>query len=439
MTTHRSPGPGQAPAPGCPVGRGADPTPQGRLIPIHGPDFSANPGATYAALRKLGPIAPVEIAPGVAGYLTTTYRAALHLLRNTPSLFAKNPEHWVALRSGQVPADSPAAVMMMPRDNALWMDGAAHTRLRSAITDSLAQVDTHALTEMVTQVADELIDAFVEQGEVDLVAQYTEPLPMLVLARLFGCSPDITRDLLTSIAMLFDTDENAAEANAAVLKACMALITLKQRRPGRDITSWLLAHPTRLTDEEMTQQILLTVGAASTPSTNLSSNALALIHGEKEIRGGLFEGVMPVSDAVDHVLWTDPPVSNYSPLYALTYQAYEGVTLPPGVPILVSFAAANGDPEHHMTGNQYVGNRGHLAFSAGVHGCPAPGLARVIAETAIERVLDRLPDLTLSCRPEQLVRRPGTFHSGWTSLPFTFEPTAPSTRASATPASSTTV
>ncbi|WP_055522473.1 hypothetical protein [Streptomyces graminilatus] len=56
--------------------------------------------------------------------------------------------------------------------------------------------------------------------------------------------------------------------------ACLELAHLKRRQPGADVTSWLLAHPARLTDAEMIQQILLVIGAGTEPSTNLLSNAL---------------------------------------------------------------------------------------------------------------------------------------------------------------------
>ncbi|MFG2440564.1 cytochrome P450 [Streptomyces sp. NPDC048508] len=387
-------------------------------MPIYGPAFTANPHATYAVLRSQGAIAPVEIAPNVWGYLTTTYRAALHLLRNTPNRFAKSPHHWQALATGQIPADSPALMMMQPRDNALWMDGQDHARLRHAITSSLSRIDTHALSTTVTTIADQLIDAFAPSGTCDLVGQYTDPLPMLTMIELFGSPPDIGQRIVTAISRLFDTDQDAAAANSHLEIACLALTHLKRRTPQPDITSWLIA--AGLTDEEMVQTILLVIGASTTPSSNLIANALQRIITHGRFAGSVHDGIHPVSDALDEVLWTDPPVSNYSPLYALGHQTFEGLVLQSGYPILVSFAAANGDPTLNIAPGAYAGNRGHLAFSAGVHACPAPDLARVIAEIAIERVLDRLPHL--SAASSQLSRRPGTFHSGLTSLPVHFQP-----------------
>ena len=421
----RPAGAGDAAAPGA---TGAPDAP----LPLYGPEFSANPRATYDRLRARGAIAPVEITPGVYGMLTTTYRSALHLLRNTPDRFAKDPRHWRALRDGTVPPDSPAATMMGPRDNALWLDGPAHARLRQVITDSLARVDTHALVGTVGRIADRLIDDIAPRGEADLVADFAEPLPLQVLIELFGSPPELGRTITEAVARVFDAGDDAAEAMATTETACLELTRLKRRRPGADVTSWMCAHPARLSDAEMVQQLLLVIGAGATPSTNLISNAALLLIDDERFSGDVFTGVRPVNDALEHVLWEDPPIANYCPLYAREPETYEGVTIEPGVPVLVSFAAANSDPALAVPEHRRAGNRAHLAYSAGVHGCPAADLARTISETAIERLLDRLPDVTLACPREELSRRPGTFHSGWLSLPVTF-PTPATTQSTSRP------
>lgn len=414
MTTPHPAG-GQCPAPH------PAPPPAPEPLAIYGPEFSTDPHTTYARLREQGPIAPVEIAPGVYGYLTVTYRAALYLLRNTPARFAKDPRrHWTALAQGQVPDDSPARIMMQPRDNALWMDGHQHAHLRDAITSGLQRVNTHALAHAVVTVADRLIDAFVTRGHADLVAEYADPLPTLTMIDMFGCPPELGQRIVTCIGQMFDTDADAAQANARLEEACLELTHMKRAQPGRDMTSYLLA--AGLTDTEMVQQILLVVGAGATPSSNLIMNSLRLVLTDARFSGSVHSGVQPVADALDEVLWHTPPVANYSPLYARAEAHYEGVPLQPGYPILVSFAAANADPL--LKQGPRSGNRGHLSFSAGVHACPAPDLARLIAETALERALDRLPKLTLAIEESQLCNRPGTFHTGLTVLPVLFQPTA---------------
>ena len=57
-----------------------------------------------------------------------------------------------------------------------------------------------------------------------------------------------------------------------------------------------------------------------------------------------------------------------------------------------------------------------------------PDLARLIAETALARVLDRLPGLDLDVPENELHNRPGTFLAGLPALPVRFQPdTRPAT------------
>ncbi|RRR69513.1 cytochrome P450, partial [Streptomyces sp. RP5T] len=357
-------------------------------LPIYGPTFSANPHDTYARLRTQGAVAAVEIEPGMWGYLAVSFRAALYLLRNNPNRFKKDPNHWEALRRGEVPPTSPALMMMGPRDNALFLDGERHQRLRGALTSALSTVDTHQLARTVTEIADYLIDQFAPTGGADLVAQYCDALPMLTVNAMYQAPPAISEKIVRSVTRLFLAGPDAAEANAALEAACLELIRYKRTYPGRDVVSALIA--AGLSDRELVPTLILLFGAAGPPPAKLIASGLLRILTDERFAGDIHTGVRPVSAALDDVLWQDPPVPNYCPLYAKQVEVVEGSTVQPGIPILVSFAAANSDPALTLglPPGARTGNRGHLAFSAGAHACAAPDLARVICETAVERVLD---------------------------------------------------
>jgi cytochrome P450 len=424
MTTDQAPA---GPPAACPYSAEPQVSELTGLLPIHGPAFSANPHATYDKLREQGPIVPVEIdSTGVRGYLTTTYQAALDLLRNTPDLFSKDPSHWRAFMEGEVSPKAPALGLMQPRPNAMWMDGMPHARLRKNITDSLQLVDTHALAAGVTRIADALIDDVAARGEFDLVTEFADPLPMQVLMDLFGCPPDLGAHITKSILQLVNATGDATEVNSEILRGCRELARMKRAEPGHDITTWMLGHEAELTDEEMAQQLLLLLAGGNTPTSALIVTAVLRIVEDERPVGTVYDG-HDVGDALDEILWQEPPITNYCPLYAYQPFAYGGVTIEPGVPILVSFAAANADPAVSSARRSLAGNRAHLAFSAGPHGCPAETVARVMTETAVERVLDRLPDLRLDCPAEELEHRPGTFRAGYARLPVAFSPAAAST------------
>ncbi|MEU5104335.1 cytochrome P450 [Streptomyces sp. NPDC021354] len=413
---------GAMPPPGCPAhaghpGAGSPGRPAAQGLPLYGPDFAADPHAHYERLRRYGPIAPVELSPGVEAYLITSYSLALEVLRDTER-FAKDPRGWRALNEGRIPPDSPVGPMMMYRNNALFNDGEAHARLRGAITDSLTRLDPYALSEYVERSADTLINHFADKGEADLLSEYAAAIPLLVFNQLFGYPAEHGLRLVGIMAKLFDSGEDAVEANQELMDYMAGLIATKRDRPGADITSWMLAHPSRLGDDELLQQLSLIMAAGTEPQLNLIANALLLLLSDDRFAGELSGGSMPVQDAIDEVLWTDPPLANFGTRFARRDLDLAGVRIRQGEPILTSYAAANTDPE--LTSDGRLGNRAHLAWSIGAHRCPAESPARVIASVAIEKLLDRLPDVELAVPAHQLAWRPGPFHRALAELPVRF-------------------
>ncbi len=381
-------------------------------VPLYGPDFAADPARTYNRLRRYGPLAPVELAPGVPATLVVGYDAALEVLRD-PATFPKDPRQW----EKRVPADCPVLPMMMYRPNCLLTDGAVHARLRRAVTDSLDRIDAFALRGYVETNANKLIDKFALVGQTDLIEQYCKTLPLMVFNNLFGAPPDIGDRLTYGMVGIFDGID-AEKANAELTRGVIDLITLKRRRPGADVTSWLLSHPARLTDEELAHQLIVLMGAGTQPEQNLIANAITLLLSDDRFAGDLSGGSLPVDDALDEVLWTDPPMANYAVTYPERDLIFTGVRLPANQPVVISFAAANTDPS--KLSDHRAGNRAHLAWSAGPHTCPAKGHARLIATTAIEILLDRLPDMELAVPVELLQWRPGPFHRALVTLPVRY-------------------
>jgi cytochrome P450 len=416
-------GVGVVPPPGCPAhaGHGAPARPAAQGLPLYGPEFAADPHRFYERMRQYGPIAPVELSPGVDAYLITSYSLALEVLRDTER-FAKDPRGWRAMNEGRVPPDCPVIPMMMYRPNALFTDGEAHARYRGVINDSLSRLDPYALSEYVERSAETLINGFLDKGEADLLREYAAVIPLLVFNQLFGYPPEHGLRLVGTMAKLFDGVDDAAEANQELLDYMAGLIAAKRERPGADITSWMLVHPARLAEDELIQQLMLILAAGSEPQLNLIANALRLLLSDDRFAGELSGGSMPVQDAIDEVLWTEPPMANFGTRYPRRDLDLAGVRIRQGEPVLISYAAANTDPE--LTSDGRLGNRAHLAWSIGAHRCPAESPARVIASVAIEKLLDRLPDVELAVPVDQLTWRPGPFHRALAALPVRFPVTA---------------
>ncbi|MFI1767893.1 cytochrome P450 [Streptomyces sp. NPDC020800] len=394
----------QGPPHGCPA--------HGNL-PLYGPEFGSDPDGHYEHLRSLGPSAPVDIAPGVEVELVTSYDAALYILQN-PGSFVRDSRRWKALNEGRVPEDSPALPMMRYRPNALLSDGAAHARLRQAVTDSLASVNELQLVRQTQQSADYLISRFSSErlGQAELMAEYAQPLPLLVFSDLFGCPPEIGDRVIAGISGLFDGQPGADQI---VGEAVYELIALKRRRPGDDLTTRLMEHSAGLTDEEMLHQLVTLLSGGTMPLSATIGTGSALILGEDWQTG------LPVEDAVTQVLWNYAPIANYAAHYPTHDVELGGRTLRANEPVVISFAGANTDPrlaEHR----EQLSAKAHLAFGAGPHACPAKDPAFVIAVTGIETLLNRLPDIEVRVPFKDLSWVPAPWSRSLVTLPVRFTP-----------------
>ncbi|MEV5802412.1 cytochrome P450 [Streptomyces collinus] len=393
--------------------------------PLYGPEFGSDPDARYAYLRGLGPSAPVDIAPGVEVELVTSYDAALYILQN-PASFVRDSRRWRALNEGRVPEDSPALPMMGYRPNALFSDGAAHARLRQAVTDSLATVNELQLVRQTQQSAEYLISRFSSDrlGQAELMAEYAQPLPLLVFSDLFGCPPEIGDRVIVGISGIFD---GTAGADLVLGEALGELIALKRRRPGNDLTTRLMEHPSQLTDEEMLHQLVTLLSGGTAPLSATIGSSSALILGEE------WQAGLPVEDAVTQVLWNYAPIANYAAHYPTHDVELGNRVLRANDPVVISFAAANTDPrlaDHR----EQLSAKAHLAFGAGPHACPAKDPAFVIAVTAVETLLNRLPDVEVRVPFKDLNWVPAPWSRSLVALPVRFTPRAVTPPAAQAPA-----
>ncbi|NUK32234.1 cytochrome P450 [Streptomyces lunaelactis] len=391
-------------------------------VPLYGPDYAADPHAVYARLREYGPLAPVEISPGVSAYLVTDHRAALDLLQD-PDTWAKDPRRWQTT----LPEDCPVLPMMKWRPNALFNDGHVHARYRSVITDSFSLIEPHLLRQQVAHAADLLIREFAATGETDLVTQYARPLPLVLFNALFGMPDHYSPRLVAALAGMFEStgSEKANNADADFEQYVMELVSLKQAQRGHDLTSWFMDHPAGLSLEEVIHQVVLTMAAGHEPTTNLISNSLSRMLSNPDYYSTLSGGALTARDAINDVLRNEPPMANYSAHFPRRNIRFHGTWIHANQLVLVSYHAANTTPDGLPADSVRTDGGAHLAWAAGPHACPVKHPALLIATAAIERLTSHLCDLELTVPRDQLSWRPGPFHRALAHLPARFTPITP--------------
>lgn len=403
----------------------AIPGPEPDAVPLSGPRFHTDPIRLYAEMRRdHGPVVPVTLPGDVPAWLVIGYRE-LHRVTSDTGLFTRDMSLWN--QWPRIPDDWPLLPMVNKKQPSIYYTvGEEHQRHVEVVGAALEQTDPFELRRDVEELADNLIDAFCGTGEADLVADYARPLPILALARLIGFGDDRAPELMRAINALADGGDDAQAAHQQALAILGELLAEKRQRPGADVTSRMLAHPVKLTDEEYHLDLIAITAAGHLPTADWIGNSLRLILTEDRFAASLSGGQQSIGQAMNEVLWADTPTQILAGRWASRDASLGGRHIRAGDMLLLGLAGANGDPQVHRGDDLHTGgNEAHFSFSHGEFRCPYPAqeIAEIIARTAIEVLLDRLPDIDLAVPPESLTRRPSAFLRGMTSLPVRFTPT----------------
>ncbi|WP_199742535.1 cytochrome P450, partial [Streptomyces triticirhizae] len=426
MTT--TPEPPRAPAslgtppPGCPAHAGTGPEGVQRL---YGSAASADPMGLYERLRtEHGPVAPVLLEGDVPAWLVLGYNEILQVTRN-PRRFRRDGRAWSPWQRGEIGADSPIAPVLRWGPDCTHQDGGTHQRLRGAVNESLERFDRRGLRRYVQLYGHQLIDQFATEGRAEILGQYAQQLPMLVLSVVLGLPEEEGPRLVEASRQLLIGTEKAVAADRYIQRTLTELVATKHATPGHDLASWLIAHPADLSDEEVLHHLRLVLVAANETTTNLIVNTLRVVFTHPRFRGSLHGGRMTLPAAVEQVLWDEPPISVCPGGFASDDVELGGQNIRKGDILLLGLAAANADPAiRPAPGAPMHGNRSHLSFTSGPHECPGQDIGRAITVTGIEVLLSRLPDLRLTLEPDELSWSASTWSRHLVALPVEFTPRA---------------
>ncbi|GAB3987104.1 cytochrome P450 [Actinoallomurus acanthiterrae] len=397
-------------------------------VPLYGPRYQENPAELFRELRRThGPVVPVLLEGDVFAWLVIGYRE-LHQLLGDPQLFARDSRIWNQWPN--VPPDWPLMAFIAYQPSVLFGEGPDHQRRVDAISDAVGDVDQFELRARCEEIADALIDGFAGSGEAELMTQYARSMPVNAVARMVGIPIGEIEVVGRDAIAVLNSGDGAVEAYGRLVAAMQRLLETKRAEPGPDVTSRMLAHPAALTDEELASDLMIVVTAGLEATANWIGNTLQLMLTDDRFSLTLSGGRQSVGQALNEVLWEEAPVQNSLGRWATRDTQLGGRHIRAGDGLILGLAGANADPYVRAASpGATPANNAHLSFSHGSHGCPhpAPEIAEVIARTAVEVLLDRVPDVVLAVSAEELAWRPSFQVRGLLSLPVKFSP-VPATR-----------
>ncbi|MFE3188048.1 cytochrome P450 [Nocardia sp. NPDC059240] len=381
---------------------------------LHAPEFAADPHRALDELRRThGPVAPVELADGVPATLVLGYREALRILAD-PEHFPADPHAWQTTVGAQCP--------VLPLME--WGPAGSPTAHRAAYVAAMAGIDQYRLRGAVEAAAIPLINSFCEAGQADLLAQYARPLTLDVLNELIGLPAPLAAKAGAALADLTETADATSSdlADRRFQEVLAEAVATARAHPGRQVISALIEHPANFEDRVIVEQVAKLYAMGAEPTWNLIVNALVLMASDNYFHEGLLTGSLQLRDAIDEVLFSDPPMANGCPRYPQHPQVIANGWLPADQPVLIAITACNNDPA--VSGDR-TGNRSHLAWGIGAHACPAQSVAAIIVREALEQLLDALPDIKLSVPLAELAWQPSAFHRAPVTVPVTFPVSPP--------------
>ncbi|MBK3391141.1 cytochrome P450 [Streptomyces sp. DEF1AK] len=419
---------------GCPVAHGtggAEPAP----LLLGGDRFQSDPIGLYRDLRRdHGPVAPVVLPGKLPAWLVIGYRE-LHQVTSDPVLYSRDSDLWN--QWDRVPENWPLLPMIGKQESILYTVGERHRRRAAVMEGGLEAVEAHELRATTERLADSLIDDFCGSGEADVIADYAMMLPALVLFQLFGLPESEGRGLAHAINDMINGGERALAGQQHIRECVGRMVADLHVHPRDHVTSRMLRLGGHLpgedraviTDEfsaaEIIQDVLVMVVAGHQPTADWIGNTLRLMLTDTRFAASLFGGRHSIAEAMNEVLWEDTPSQNIAGRWATRDTHIGGRRIREGDLLILSFAGANYDPlvrtdQSALTG----GNNAFFSFGHGEHRCPFPAreIAEIVARTAIEVILDRLPDIDLAVAAEELTRRPSPWLRGLTRLPVRFTP-----------------
>ena len=318
--------------------------------------------------------------------------------------------------------------------NLLASEGAYHDRIRKIIYPwfRVGAIGDYP-DNVITPIANELVDGFADRGSCDLVSEFAEPLSARVLKRALGLAfveeETLRRwfvELATGAANFEGDPDKQAIADAASAEVNETLAPVIERLEGEPDDTLLssMVHTEvdgeRLTREEIQSNLKVMIVGGLQATTDLIALSLWAILSHPEQLEEVRADPKLVDPAIEEASRWHSPVGT-STRQTTRDTELGGVKLEQGALVAAVLASANHDERNWSDPERYDIHRGegsHLAFATGPHLCIGARLGRYEARTAWRILLDRLPGLRLD--PERPIeisgwefRSPHHLHVQW--------------------------
>lgn len=379
---------------------------------IHTPEFAADPFPVYRQLRETD---PVQWSATWNCWVVTRYDDVRTCLQDAKrfsnvgritGLFQRN-------------FDSAQLTQLQPlidhySHGLINIDPPGHTRIRRLLHEVFRPSTIRRYREFVQTFVDDLLTKLIPTGKLHVVRDLAHPLPVHVIAQLFGVPlNDVTLFTKWSAGIVAfmqspsPTLEICLQSQQALLDLRAYLragIEARRANPTDDVLS-LMVHARSegdaLTENEILGTAVTILLGGHETTTRLLTNTLLELHLHPEQQEKLRRDPALMETAVEEFLRFSGPFHRDQRVASADTELH-GKTIKQGDTILMMLASANRDPEQFPDPDTFdltrTPNR-HVAFGFGPHICLGAPLARLEMSIAINTFLKAISSYRVTSDP----------------------------------------
>jgi cytochrome P450 len=358
------------------------------------PEYAAGAIEIWDDLRRRCPVAHTERFGGA--WLPTRYEDVAAVAYDTEQFSSRS----IIMGNYRTPRETAPIGDSPP----ISSDPPFHRDARKLLLPAFTKTAVGKQEESTRAFCESLIDGFEGRDVVDAAAEYAQHIPMRVIADMLGFPPEdgpqfkvFVENVLEGVNLPFD---ERMERTAGLFDYLFAQIRDHAERPREDLTTYLMnveLYGQKLEPLHVagTMALLLVAGI----DTTWSAIGASLWHLAKtpEDRRRLVAEPGLVPTAMEEFLRAYAPVTMAR--LVKDDMTWQGVDMKAEDWVLLSFPAANRDPEQFDRADEVVIDRQvnrHAAFGLGIHRCVGSHLARMELRVALEVWLERFPEFSLA-------------------------------------------
>jgi cytochrome P450 len=403
----------------------------------------------YEFLRSQGPVFR-EPHHGVVA--VTGYAEVMAAFKDTDSFSAVNaiggpfPPLPFEPEGDDITAQIEAHRHMFPiNEHLVVMDPPAHTRARSLLSKLLTPKRLKENEDFMWELVDRQLEEFLATGHCEFLSEYARPFATLAITDLLGVPEEDRDEIREALGAgqpkggvgALDGEPVGLNPLQYLDDKFSAYLAERRRKPRGDVLTTMATatYPDGSTPEllDVVHPATFLFAAGQETVTKLLSSAVQVLGERPDLAQTVRENRKLVGPFIEESLRTQSPTKVDFRLARKTTTLGD-VHIPAGTVVMLCLGAANRDPgkfeNPHAFRLDRKNVREHIAFGRGIHTCAGAPLARVEGVITLNRMLDRMRDITISeakhgrAEDRQYRYEPTFLLRGLTELHIEFTPVA---------------